>query len=111
MVSNIQKEERKLIKQKLFTIRRNVEGEFVKLNSELRELKKTYETLPGFTNWSDFPEKWDIGDPYSVKKEAYAFSEIDSKNFKKAFGKPYETIVHKTIEEKNEQEQILKPNN
>jgi hypothetical protein len=112
MISQQLKEERKLIKQKLFTIRRSVEGEFVKLNSELRELKKTYESLPGFTSWSDFPEKWDIGDPYSVKKGAYAFNEIDSNNFKKAFGKPYETIVHKTVEEKNdEEEQILKPNN
>jgi hypothetical protein len=111
MVSQELKEERKLIKQKLFTIRRHEEGEFVKLNTELRELKKTYESLPGFTSWSDFPDRWDIGDPNSVKKGAYAFDEIDSKNFKKAFGKPYETIVHKTVEEKDGNDQILKPNN
>ena len=82
----------------------------VKLNSELRELKKLYESLPGFTTWSDFPDRWDIGDPNSVKKYAYAFSEVESKNFKKAFGKPYETIVHKTIED-SVNEEILKPNN
>jgi hypothetical protein len=87
--------ERRELKQKLFSIRRYVEGEQVKLNAELRKLKKTYEDLPGFTTWSDFPEKWDIGDPYNVKEQAYAFDEIDSENFKKAFGKPYETIINK----------------
>jgi len=111
MVPNELKEERKLLKQKLFTIRRYVEGEFIKLNTELRDLKKTYESLPGFTSWSDFPDRWDIGDPHSVKKGAYTFNEIDSKNFKKAFGKPYETIIHKTIEEDSQEETILKPNN
>jgi hypothetical protein len=111
MIPNGLKEERKLIKQKLFTIRRNVEGEFVKLDSELRELKKTYESLPGFTSWSDFPDRWDIGDPHNVKKGAYAFNEVDSKNFQKAFGKPYETIVHKTVESSIEDDTILKPNN
>jgi hypothetical protein len=111
MITQELKEERKLIKQKLFTIRRNVEGEFVKLNTELRELKKVYEELPGFTNWSDFPDRWDIGDPHSVKKGAYAFNEIDANNFKKSFGKPYETIVHKTVEESKENEQIIKPSN
>lgn len=110
MVSNQLKEERKLIKQKLFTIRRYMEGEYIKLNPELIELKKTYEALPGFTNWSEFPDRWDIGDPHSVKREAYAFNEIDSKNFKKAFGKPYETIIHKTIEENIDEQEILKPN-
>jgi hypothetical protein len=93
--------ERRELKQKLFTIRRYVEGEQVKLNSELRDLKKTYECLPNFTSWSGFPELWDIGDPYSVKKTAYVFDELDAENFKKAFNKPYETIVHKTtIKEK-----------
>jgi hypothetical protein len=100
-MDNNLREERRLIKQKLFTIRRFVEGEFVKLNQELRELKKTYEELPGFTKWSDFPDRWDIGDPNSVKKGAYAFNEIDSDNFKKSFGKPYETIVHKTMDIKD----------
>lgn len=112
MVTQFLKEERKLIKQKLFTIRRYVEGEFVKLNTELRDLKGIYESLPGFTSWSDFPEKWDIGDPNSVKKNAYAFNEIDAENFKKAFGKPYETIIHKTVEDKNfdvVNENIIKP--
>jgi len=88
--------ERKEIKQKLFFIRRFTEGENLKLDKELKELKKTYESLPNFTSWSDFPEKWDIGDPYSVKKTAYIFDEIDAENFKKAFGKPYETIINKT---------------
>jgi hypothetical protein len=112
MISQQLKEERKLIKQKLFTIRRHIEGEQVKLTSELRGLKKTYESLPGFTNWSEFPDRWDIGDPHSVKKNAYAFNEIDSKNFKKAFGKPYETIVHKVLEDKTiTEEEIIKPNN
>ena len=60
--------ERKEIKQKLFFIRRFTEGENLKLDKELKELKKTYESLPNFTSWSDFPDKWDIGDPYSVKK-------------------------------------------
>jgi hypothetical protein len=110
MISQILKEERKLIKQKLFTIRRYVEGEQVKLNSELRDLKKIYESLPGFTNWSEFPDRWDIGDPHSVKSNAYAFNEIDSKNFQKAFGKPYETIVHKVMETNDDNlENVLKP--
>jgi hypothetical protein len=97
MVTQQQKEERRELKQKLFTIRRFVEGEQVKLNPELKQLKQTYESLPGFTSWSDFPEKWDIGDPHSVKINAYAFDETDAENFKKAFGKPYETIINKTI--------------
>jgi len=90
------KEERRQLKQKLFTIRRFTEGELTKIDKELRELKKTFENLQGFTSWSDFPEKWDIGDPHNVKKTAYAFDELDVENFKKAFGKPYETIIHKT---------------
>lgn len=93
----VKSKERKLIKQKLFTIRRFTEGENVKLNKELKDLKKIYENLPGFTSWSDFPEKWDIGDPYKVKKNAYAFDNLDSENFKRAFEKPYETIVSKLI--------------
>jgi hypothetical protein len=106
------KNERRELKQKLFTIRRFVEGEQVKLNSELKELKKIYEELPGFTYWSDFPEKWDIGDPNSVKKGAYAFNAIDSDNYKKAFGKSYETIVHKVLEDKTiVEDEIIKPNN
>jgi hypothetical protein len=101
MGDNQKKEERRQLKQKLFTIRRYVEGEQVKLNSELRELKRIYEQLPGFSKWSDFPERWDIGDPYSVKGDAYAFDNIDAENFKKAFGKSYETIIQKTIIDNN----------
>ena len=74
-------------------------------------MKKTYEVLPNFTKWSDFPDRWDIGDPYSVKKTAYAFIEIDTKNFQKAFGKPYETIVHKVLDDKMiNEEEIITPN-
>ena len=89
------KEERRNLKQQLFMIRRFVEGEPVKLNKELIELKKKYEELPSFSSWSTFPEKWDIGDPHSVKKHSYAFNDVDALNFEKAFGKPYETIIHK----------------
>jgi hypothetical protein len=96
MVLELAKQERKTIKQKLFTIRRFTEGENVRLDGDLKELKKTYESLPGFTSWSDFPEKWDIGDPNHVKKGAYIFDDVDAENFKKAFGKPYETIINKT---------------
>ena len=88
-------QERKELKQKLFFIRRFTEGENVKLDKELKELKKKYESLSNFTSWSDFPEKWDIGDPHSVKRNAYTFDKLDSENFKKAFGKPYETIILK----------------
>lgn len=87
------KEERKKLKQKLFTIRRFVEGESVKMDSELKELKKRYESLPNFTNWSDFPEKWDIGDPNKVKEHSFAFNEIDELRHKKTLGQSYETIV------------------
>jgi hypothetical protein len=90
------RQERKHIKQQLFRIRRHVEGEPVKLDKELRDLKKKYEVLPGFTSWSDFPDKWDIGDPYGVKTNAFAFDEIVAENFRKAKGKPYETIVKLT---------------
>jgi len=96
-MTNIEyQDERRQLKQKLFHIRRYVEGEPVKLDTELRELKKKYEKLPNFTSWSGFPELWDIGDPHRVKLNSYAFDESDVENFKRAFDKPYETIVHKT---------------
>ena len=91
------REERRTLKQQLFTIRRYVDGEDVKMTKELEALKAKYESLTGFTNWTDFPDKWDVGDPHSVKKGAYAFNEVDQKNFERAFGKPYETIVHKIV--------------
>jgi hypothetical protein len=84
---------RRLLKQKLFTIRRYTEGDEVELNEELRDLKEFYENIPGFTSWSLFPEGWDIGDPAKVKE--YAFNEVDMRNLQRAFGKDYTEIVFK----------------
>ena len=92
------RDERRTLKQKLFSIRRIVEGEVITLTKELRELKKKFEELPGFTKWSDFPEKWDIGDPYSVKMGVWG-NEVDRRNFEKAFGKSYYHIIKKEIEQ------------
>jgi len=93
------REERKLLKQKLFSIRRHVGGEHVRLTPELRELKSFYESLPNFTKWSDFPEKWDVGDPNSVKKNSVTFNDVDKANREKILGKSYETIVHLVYED------------
>lgn len=90
--------ERRTLKQKLFTIRRHVEGEPVKLTKELEALKIKYEMLPGFTSWSGFPEKWDIGDPHGVKAvyinmQDASIGDVDRRNFSKLQGKTYEDIV------------------
>lgn len=90
------RQERRELKQKLFRIRRYVEGENVKLDKELKELKKDYEEAPNFTRWEDFPEKWDIGDPHCVKRGSWG-NEIDQINFQKAFNKPYSQIILKTL--------------
>ena len=91
------RQERRELKQQLFFIRRYVEGENVKLDQKLKDLKKKYEELEGFTSWSEFPDRWDIGDPNKVKMGVWG-NEVDKINFEKAFGKPYETIIHKTIQ-------------
>lgn len=86
--------ERRALKQKLFFIRRLIEGEPLKLNKELRELKEKYENTPGFTKWEDFPEKWDIGDPHNVKKSsATIFNAIDRNNIEKISGESYDKII------------------
>jgi hypothetical protein len=97
-------QERKVLKQKLFRIRRYIEGENVKLDKELRDLKEKYESLEGFTKWVDFPEKWDIGDPYSVKKGSATLTKTDAENVSRIRGKPYETIVHLKTQPKKQQE-------
>lgn len=94
MATEAQRQERRTLKQKLFAIRRHIEGEDVKLNKELKELKAQYEAIPGFTSWSGFPEKWDIGDPYEVKQGVWG-NEVDQRNFERAFGKSYNEIVFK----------------
>ena len=87
------RQERKLLKQKLFKIRLFVEGDLDELDEELIDLKAHYESVPGFTSWSYFPERWDIGDPHRVKSEAFAFNEIDKRNYQRIAGKDYEEIV------------------
>lgn len=94
MATREQRQERKLLKQKLFYIRRHIEGEDIELTAEHKKLKKEYEALPNFTSWSGFPDKWDIGDPNSVKDGAWG-NEVDRRNFEKAFGKSYQDIVSK----------------
>lgn len=94
MTTREQRHERRELKQKLFFIRRFTEGEPVKLSAELRQLKETYEALPGFTSWSGFPDKWDIGDPNRVKSGAWG-NEVDRRNFERAFGKGYQDIISK----------------
>ncbi len=86
------RQERRQLKQKLFQIRLALEAGRA-VPKELLELKATYEALPGFTRWSDFPEKWDIGDPNRVKEHVFTFDEVDKQNVKKILGHPYETIV------------------
>jgi hypothetical protein len=88
--------ERKKLKQDLFKIRRFTEGKNVEMTPELYDLKKKYENTPGFTSWSDFPDRWDIGDPFKVKEKAWG-NEVDRKNFARAFGKSYEEIIHKFV--------------
>lgn len=91
------RQERRELKQQLFRIRRYIEGENVKLDEGLRKLKKEYEENPRFTCWSDFPEKWDIGDPHSVKRGSWG-NETDLENFTRAFDKPYTAIIIKKVE-------------
>jgi hypothetical protein len=93
------RQERKELKQKLFKIRRFIEGEKgVKLDSELKELKIKYEENPAFTNWEDFPEKWDIGDPNGVKAGYIAdfnpsLNDVDRHNYLLIQNKTYDDIV------------------
>ena len=83
---------RKELKGKLFTIRRNVQGEDVKLDVELIKLKELFESKPNFTKWEDFPEKWDIGDPTKTKKGMH-FDEIEMRRFDLLSGKPLHEII------------------
>jgi hypothetical protein len=85
--------ERRALKQKLFAIRRKVEGEMVEMTPELVALKAKYEKLPNFPGWSLFPERWDVGDPHGVKQSAYASNEVDTRNFARLLGKSYEDII------------------
>lgn len=98
------RQERRQLKQELFAIRRHVEGEDVKLTKRLKELKEQYEAVPGFTSWSDFPEKWDIGDPNQVKINYVMFEDAsvkwaDKRDYKKAMGSGLDEIVHKDSHE------------
>lgn len=85
--------ERRGLKQRLFTIRRFVEGEVVDLPPDLFELKARFEAKPGFTSWSDFPERWDVGDPHGVKQSAYASTDADRENIRRIQGKSLDDIV------------------
>lgn len=94
---------RKTLKQKLFSIRRFVEGDSsVEMSDELSELKDWYENVPGFTSWSDFPEKWDVGDPHRVKEASFSFNDVDKRNFERSFNKEYTEIVFKEIKKTGE---------
>lgn len=95
--------ERRTLKQKLYEIRQSSEGFPVELNAELRQLKKIYEALPGFTCWTDFPDKWDIGDPNHVKRGSPMFNDIDKTNVERILGKSYHTIVHLASQEDKEE--------
>jgi hypothetical protein len=95
---------RRELKQKLFAIRRHIEGEDVVLTKELKDLKTHYESLSNFTSWSDFPERWDIGDPMGVKKMYLegtdkTTSDVDKRNYERLQGVPYEKIVLKESED------------
>lgn len=94
MATREQRQERKQLKQKLFYIRRHIEGEDIELTAEHKKLKKKYEANSDFTGWSGFPDKWDVGDPNSVKDGAWG-NEVDRRNFEKAFGKSYQDIISK----------------
>jgi hypothetical protein len=96
MATKEQRHERRELKQKLFHIRRFVEGEQVKLSAEHRKLKSEYESFPDFTGWSGFPDKWDIVDPNRVKIGAWG-NEVDRRNFEKAFDKTYKDIINKEM--------------
>lgn len=96
------REERKLLKQKLFTIRRVVEGHPLKLSKELLELKMHYESHPMFTSWSDFPEKWEIGDPNYVKEHSPIFNDVDKANLQRVLGKPYSEVIRLTLQKDDE---------
>lgn len=112
MANEAQRQERRALKQKLFAIRRFIEGEEVEMTPELKKLKKQYESDPAFTSWSHFPERWDIGDPYSVKKTSFSFDDVDKRNFERAFGKPYSEIVFKEqpkVKKSKKEEVILTP--
>jgi hypothetical protein len=88
------RQERRQLKQKLFAIRRWYEGDDVVLTDELKTIKKRYESNKNFTSWSDFPEKWDIGDPFGVKQTAAVFNDVDKANYQKILGKSYGTIIN-----------------
>lgn len=90
---NDARKERRELKQKLFLIRRFTEGEKIILSDEILELKNKFESNPSFSSWLDFPEKWDIGDPYGVKKDSFTFNEVDRNNFNKMEGKGLSEII------------------
>lgn len=100
MTTREQRQERRQLKQKLFYIRRFLEGEDIRLSPEHKKLKAAYEALPEFTGWSGFPDKWDIGDPNRVKEGAWG-NEVDRRNFEKAFNKTYLDIVSKESSEQD----------
>lgn len=103
---------RKELKQKLFTIRRFEAGEEgIRLNSELKDLKKHYESLPNFTKWDDFPERWDIGDPYGVKADYIqsqdnSLNDADRRNYAKLQDKLHEEIVSLEFKEEELPEEV-----
>lgn len=106
---------RRELKQKLFTIRRHEEWEDVKLTKELKELKAHYESLSNFTSWSDFPERWDIGDPMGVKRmylqgSDKTTSDVDKRNYERLQGVPYEKIVLKESEDPKKVDTVLEVN-
>lgn len=94
------REERRTLRQKLFFIRRFMEGHRLKLDGELQDLKKKYEEMPGFTGWDGFPEKWDIGDPNRVREHMECFNDIDRMNIEKILDKPYDNIISMVTKDK-----------
>lgn len=68
------------------------------MTPELEALKSQYEAVEGFTSWSDFPELWDIGDPFGVKASYIvdndpSISDAERGNYQRLQGKPYDEIV------------------
>lgn len=94
------RQERRTLRQKLFSIRRFTEGKNVQLDGELRALKKRYEEMPGFTKWGDFPEGWDIGDPNRVREHMECFNDVDRMNIEKILDKPYDNIISMVTKDK-----------
>lgn len=93
------RDERRQLKQQLFKIRLFIEGDGKPIGKELKALKKKYESNPKFTSWSDFPEKWDIGDPNGVKSVylqdmSPSVTDSDRRNYRKIQNKSYDDIVY-----------------